>query len=138
MIGEKDKGRGLLFDSDKHQKPSTSKGEKVKKYSVSGPRRPERNCEHRILDIIAQELPENPFIITKLIQMYADCDDVNYARHLFDELPQPNVFAWTALVSFFSGNGYVCNNFLALPMEMLGLMRLGGFQPDIVTFNTEI
>nr|GME14952.1 pentatricopeptide repeat-containing protein DOT4, chloroplastic-like [Ipomoea batatas] len=29
--------------------------------------------------------------------MYADCDDVNYARHLFDELPQPNVFAWTAL-----------------------------------------
>nr|GMC62313.1 hypothetical protein Iba_chr02cCG2700 [Ipomoea batatas] len=51
MIGEKDKGRGLLFDSDKHQKPSTSKGEKVKKYSVSGPRRPERNCEHRILDV---------------------------------------------------------------------------------------
>nr|GMC62312.1 pentatricopeptide repeat-containing protein DOT4, chloroplastic-like [Ipomoea batatas] len=56
------------------------------------------------------ELPENPFIITKLIQMYADCDDVNSARHLFDELPQPNVFAWTALVSFFSGNGlfYEC------------------------------
>lgn len=164
--------------------------------------------------------------------MYADCDDVNSARHLFDELPQPNVFAWTALVSFFSRNGlfyecvstycemkvkgvlpdkyvfprvlrtcslysclevgvqvhkdvivsgaernvhvgnslidmyskcgdlrsgrlvfdlmmerdllswnsmisgYVCNSFLGLAMEMLGLMRMEGFEPDIVTFNT--
>ncbi|XP_031121574.1 pentatricopeptide repeat-containing protein At5g39350-like [Ipomoea triloba] len=181
--------------------------------------------------IIVHGVAENPFIITKLIQMYADCGDVHSAYHLFDELPQPNVFAWTALLSFFSRNGlfyecvstycemkvegilpdkyvfprvlracslfsclevgvqvhkdvvvcgveqnvhvgnslidmysrcgdlrssrlvfdlmierdllswnsmisgYVCNNFLALAMEMLGLMRMAGFQPDIVTFN---
>ncbi|XP_019185217.1 PREDICTED: pentatricopeptide repeat-containing protein At1g03540-like [Ipomoea nil] len=60
--------------------------------------------------IIVHGVAENPFIITKLFQMYGDCDDVSSARHLFDELPQPNVFAWTALLSFFSRNGlfYEC------------------------------
>lgn len=37
--------------------------------------------------------------------MYADCGDLCSAQALFDKLPQPNVFAWTAVLGFYSRNG---------------------------------
>ncbi|XP_022896397.1 pentatricopeptide repeat-containing protein DOT4, chloroplastic-like [Olea europaea var. sylvestris] len=55
--------------------------------------------------IIIQGLHHNPFVITKLILFYADCNDIETSRILFDRLPQPNVFAWTSLISFYSRNG---------------------------------
>ncbi|VFQ97906.1 unnamed protein product [Cuscuta campestris] len=184
------------------------------------------------LQIVMHGFSEDSFVITKLIQMYLDCDDISSARHLFVELPPQNVFAWTALISFFSRNGlfyeclstyhemkhkgvlpdefvfprvlracslhsclefgvkvhkdvivggyegnvhvgnslvdmyskcgdirggrlvfdlmmerdlfswnsiisgYVCNNLLCLAVETLNLMRMEGFEPDIVTYNT--
>ncbi|KAK2657445.1 hypothetical protein Ddye_010497 [Dipteronia dyeriana] len=42
----------------------------------------------------------NPFMITKLVQMYTDCDDLVSASNLFDRMPQPNVFAWTSFLKF--------------------------------------
>lgn len=42
---------------------------------------------------------------TKLVQMYADCNNITTAILLFDKLPQPNVFTWTAILSFYSRNG---------------------------------
>ncbi|CAH9101922.1 unnamed protein product [Cuscuta europaea] len=182
--------------------------------------------------IIVHGLSGNSFFATKLIQMYADCDDISSALHLFDQLAEPNIFAWTSMISFFSRNtlsyecvityakmkrsgvmpdkfifprvlracslcscleigtqvhkdiivsgsgrdmhvgnslidmyskcgdlhkgrlvfdlmvekdlcswnaiisGYVCNDFLAKAVELWGLMRIEGFEPDIFTFNT--
>lgn len=37
--------------------------------------------------------------------MYSDCNDLESAKTLFVKLPQPNVFAWTSLLSFYSRNG---------------------------------
>ncbi|KAF3438936.1 hypothetical protein FNV43_RR17211 [Rhamnella rubrinervis] len=48
---------------------------------------------------------ENPFLVTKLVQMYADCDHLSSARILFDQLSQPNVFAWTSIIGFYSRHG---------------------------------
>ncbi|KAK3042267.1 hypothetical protein RJ639_001862 [Escallonia herrerae] len=42
---------------------------------------------------------------TKLVQTYADCNEIASARHLFDKMLQRNVFAWTALISFHSRSG---------------------------------
>ncbi|KAK1363823.1 Pentatricopeptide repeat-containing protein [Heracleum sosnowskyi] len=36
--------------------------------------------------------------------MYADCNDILSAHHLFDHLSHPNVFAWTAMLAFYSRN----------------------------------
>ncbi|PSS21295.1 Pentatricopeptide repeat-containing protein [Actinidia chinensis var. chinensis] len=182
--------------------------------------------------IIVHGLDHNPFMTTKLLQMYADCEDFKSAHLLFDELPHPNVFAWTAILAFYSRNGmsgeclgfygemkwrgvvadgyvfpkvlracaqsgdlkmgtqvhkdvvtcgaelkvqvcnslidmyskcgdvesarrvfgrmverdllswnsmtsgYVCNGFFRLAVDLLGSMRLEGFEPDLVTWNT--
>ncbi|KAK9162980.1 hypothetical protein Syun_003882 [Stephania yunnanensis] len=69
------------------------------------------------------------FMATKMIQMYAECNDLFSARVLFDELPHKNVFAWTAIFTFYSRNG--------LYEECLngyGEMRLQGVGPDAYVF----
>lgn len=55
--------------------------------------------------IILHGFASSPHLKTKLVQMYADCDDFNTACHLFSKLPQPNVFAWTAILSLYERNG---------------------------------
>ncbi|WOH10099.1 hypothetical protein DCAR_0729560 [Daucus carota subsp. sativus] len=55
--------------------------------------------------IITHGLHQNPFMATKLVQMYADCNNIISAHHVFDQLSHPNVFAWTAMLAFYSRNG---------------------------------
>ena len=55
--------------------------------------------------IIINGLQQNYFMSTKLVQMYADCNQIEIALLLFDKLSEPNVFAWTAIISFYSRNG---------------------------------
>ncbi|PKA49143.1 Pentatricopeptide repeat-containing protein [Apostasia shenzhenica] len=45
------------------------------------------------------------YFTTKLLQLYADAGDLPAALHLFDELPQPNIFAWTAVIAYHSRSG---------------------------------
>ncbi|TMW85134.1 hypothetical protein EJD97_023715 [Solanum chilense] len=54
--------------------------------------------------VIVHGQSHNPFIITKLIQIYTERDDIKYAQNLFVKLSQRNVFAWTAMISYFSRN----------------------------------
>ncbi|MCE0481208.1 hypothetical protein HAX54_038769 [Datura stramonium] len=54
--------------------------------------------------IIIHGQSHNPFIITKLIQVYAERDDIKSAQNLFAVLSQRNVFAWTAIIAYFSRN----------------------------------
>lgn len=55
--------------------------------------------------IIQCQLGQNPFLVTKLVQMYAGCDDFASTRKLFGELSEPNVFAWTAILGFYLRHG---------------------------------
>lgn len=55
--------------------------------------------------VVVNGFRENQFVSTKLVQMYADCDDIRSAHEIFDRLSIPNVFAWTACLSFFLRNG---------------------------------
>ncbi|XP_057969568.1 pentatricopeptide repeat-containing protein At3g09040, mitochondrial-like [Malania oleifera] len=79
--------------------------------------------------IILRGLGHDHFMVTKLVQMYAGCDDFRSAHVLFDELSQPNVFAWTAILAFYSRNG--------MPRECIwtyGEMQLKGIVPDNYVF----
>lgn len=55
--------------------------------------------------VVIHGLQINTFMSTKLLQLYADCDDIQSALKLFDVLSEPNVFAWTSILSFFARNG---------------------------------
>lgn len=79
--------------------------------------------------IILNGLHQNPFFGTKLSQMYADCDDLDSAQFLVSRLPQPNVFALTAILGFYSRH--------RLTQECIrayGELRLMGVVPDGYVF----
>ncbi|KAF5185113.1 Pentatricopeptide repeat-containing protein [Thalictrum thalictroides] len=61
--------------------------------------------------------------------MYADCNDLVFALHLFDKLPQPNVFAWTAILGYYSRNGMYKDC-----LETYSEMRVQGVRPDRYVF----
>ncbi|KAF7828741.1 pentatricopeptide repeat-containing protein [Senna tora] len=79
--------------------------------------------------IILNGLHQNPFFATKLIQMYADCDDLHSAQFLIPKLPQPNVFAFTAILGFYSRHRLTeeC-------IRTYGELRLMGVVPDGYVF----
>ncbi|XP_010263222.1 PREDICTED: pentatricopeptide repeat-containing protein DOT4, chloroplastic-like [Nelumbo nucifera] len=79
--------------------------------------------------IILHELAFDPFTVTKLVQMYAACNDLISARILFDELPRPNVFAWTSIISFYSRNGMFKEC-----VRTYNEMKLQGIGPDGYVF----
>lgn len=40
----------------------------------------------------------NPFVETKLVSMYAKCGYLDEARRVFDEMPERNLFTWSAMI----------------------------------------
>lgn len=79
--------------------------------------------------IIQDGSGENPFVVTKLVQMYADCDHLLSARILFDQLSQPNVFAWTSIIGFYSRHGMYQES-----VRTYAEMILKGVLPDEYVF----
>ncbi|EOX91375.1 hypothetical protein QUC31_003086 [Theobroma cacao] len=79
--------------------------------------------------IISNGSHQNTFIITKLVQMYADCDDLVSANKLFDRLPQPNVFSWTAILGLYSRHGMYRKC-----IESYCEMKMSGVLPDGFVF----
>lgn len=85
-----------------------------------------KRTHHKIL---INQLQSDSFLITKLLQCYADCNDFLTARKLFDELPSPNVFAWTSILALYNRHG--------LPRECLEMycrMKIEGVVPDKYVF----
>ncbi|KAF3777362.1 Pentatricopeptide repeat-containing protein [Nymphaea thermarum] len=60
------------------------------------------------------------FIINKLLRRCSQLRNVPYARQLFDEIPQPNVFLWTALIHGHVENG-MYEEALLLHRSMVGV-----------------
>ncbi|XP_061351002.1 pentatricopeptide repeat-containing protein At5g39350-like [Gastrolobium bilobum] len=71
----------------------------------------------------------NPFFATKLIQIYADCDDLHSAQLLLHQVSQPNVFAFTSILGFYSRHGltHQC-------IETYAELRFKGVLPDGYVF----
>ncbi|XP_004495951.1 pentatricopeptide repeat-containing protein At3g62890 [Cicer arietinum] len=43
-------------------------------------------------------LSDDPFVQTSLINMYSSCGSVPFAHRVFDEIPQPDVSSWNAII----------------------------------------
>ncbi|XP_075104391.1 pentatricopeptide repeat-containing protein At1g74630-like [Nicotiana tabacum] len=66
------------------------------------------------------------FVGTTLVSMYGECGFVVFARKVFDEMNEPNVVAWNAIITaYFRGN------------DLSGADRLFGLIPcrDLTTWN---
>lgn len=73
-------------------------------------------------------LKGNPTLVTSLVDMYAKCGCVDTARSLFDQMPQRDVVAWSAMISGYSQSSR-CKEALSLFHEM----QKANVEPNEVT-----
>ncbi|CAI9086972.1 OLC1v1020917C1 [Oldenlandia corymbosa var. corymbosa] len=50
--------------------------------------------------------PDNNFVQTKLVQMYARCGHLDDAVQVFEEMPVRSLYAWIAIMNMFLDNGF--------------------------------
>ncbi|XP_022154217.1 pentatricopeptide repeat-containing protein At1g59720, chloroplastic/mitochondrial-like, partial [Momordica charantia] len=68
------------------------------------------------------------FVQTALVNFYGKCEEIGVARKVFDEMPERNLVAWTAMISGHTRVGAV-NEAMGLFREM----QKAGVGPDAVT-----
>ncbi|XP_077246272.1 pentatricopeptide repeat (PPR) superfamily protein [Tasmannia lanceolata] len=70
------------------------------------------------------------YVGSALIDMYAKCGRIGYARHVFNTMPSKNVVSWNAIVG-----GYAMHGKAEEAMEVFQLMKSSGQKPDFITFT---
>uniref|UniRef100_A0A7N0RGH7 DYW domain-containing protein n=1 Tax=Kalanchoe fedtschenkoi TaxID=63787 RepID=A0A7N0RGH7_KALFE len=79
--------------------------------------------------IIKEKLEMNVYVSTALIDMYAKCGSISYARQLFDSMPDKNVVTWNAMIS-----GYGLHGHGQEAVTLLNEMSASRVLPTEVTF----
>ena len=72
---------------------------------------------------------QNGFLMTKFVNVSSDLGYIWYARKVFDEFTDPNVFCWNAIV-----RAYSRHNMFGDAIEMYSRMQAMGVSPDCFTF----
>ncbi|EOY04173.1 Mitochondrial editing factor 22 [Theobroma cacao] len=75
--------------------------------------------------LVLLDIHQNGFLITKLINSAVNLGEISYARKVFDEFPDPDVFLWNAIV-----RGYSKCNMFANAIEMYSRMQVLWVSPD--------
>lgn len=83
--------------------------------------------------VIVSGLGENLFVKTSLLNFYTKCREIEMGRKVFDEMPERNVVAWSAMIGGYAKLGMVNEAF-----EMFREMQMGGVEPDEVTMVSVI
>ncbi|KAK6128240.1 hypothetical protein DH2020_038013 [Rehmannia glutinosa] len=65
---------------------------------------------------------------TALINLYARCGKVEYARKLFDEMPKPNIEYWNTMI-----HAYIENGLAREALNLLDQIKFREIKPDEVT-----
>jgi len=81
--------------------------------------------------IVLKGITVNQFVLSGLVDMYAKCGDLVYARLVFEGYIERNIFCWNAMISGFAINGK-CEEVL----EFFGRMEDSNIRPDATTFLT--
>ncbi|OVA14619.1 Pentatricopeptide repeat [Macleaya cordata] len=68
------------------------------------------------------------FVGNTAIHIYSSCGDLDSARKVFDEMSNPNVVTWNAVIS-----GYVQNGLADEGLRVFDLMWLEGIKPNDIT-----
>ncbi|KAI4337912.1 hypothetical protein L6164_016276 [Bauhinia variegata] len=73
----------------------------------------------------------SPFILSGLINMYAQCGDLINARLIFEEFNDRNIYCWNAMLS-----GFAINRKCHEVLELFRRMEDSNVSPDGITFLT--
>lgn len=83
--------------------------------------------------IIQSGLESDSFLRSNLIDMYAKCGNLGYARQVFDQMPERDVIVWNSMIAGYAQHGH-SNEALILFLQM----QLEGVEADEVTFSSII
>eukprot|EP01018_Ginkgo_biloba_P008781 Gb_27830 [translate_table: standard] len=81
--------------------------------------------------IITSGIEQNVLLGTKLVTMYARCGSIEDARLVFDEMPERNLFSWTAMIG-----GYVKHGHFDKALALYYQMKHVGSKPDTFIFTS--
>ncbi|KAL9688283.1 hypothetical protein QQ045_032703 [Rhodiola kirilowii] len=79
--------------------------------------------------IETEKIDLNERVLTALIDMYAKCGNLKEACRLFKEIPCPDVFPYSALITGLASHGQGHE-----ALEVFQKMKAGNVQPDHITF----
>ncbi|CAL5439008.1 unnamed protein product [Camellia sinensis] len=71
------------------------------------------------------------FVQNALVSMYGACGEVDYARKLFDKMPEKDAVTWNSMIS-----GYASKGMWGEAFELFEGMRMEGIELNIITWNT--
>eukprot|EP01018_Ginkgo_biloba_P012014 Gb_13369 [translate_table: standard] len=71
----------------------------------------------------------NVFTGSALVDMYAKCGSIEYARRVFDKMPEQDTVSWTGMIS-----GYAQNGLGDEALKLFSQMQQVCIKPDQVTF----
>ncbi|XP_057829850.2 putative pentatricopeptide repeat-containing protein At3g23330 [Cryptomeria japonica] len=83
--------------------------------------------------VIKSGFQSNVFAGSALIDMYSKCLNIDYARKVFDQVPEKNAVLWNTMIS-----GYAYNGHTDQALELFHEMNLTGMTPDAITWNAII
>ncbi|XP_073039080.1 pentatricopeptide repeat-containing protein At4g04370 [Primulina eburnea] len=81
--------------------------------------------------LIVSGYSSDPYISSSLINFYAKLKNSQYARRVFDMMPQRNIVPWTAIIGCYSRAGDMENAFF-----LYNSMQYEGVQPSSITILT--
>ncbi|XP_057861380.2 pentatricopeptide repeat-containing protein At2g13600-like [Cryptomeria japonica] len=79
--------------------------------------------------VIRSGFQSDIFVASALVDMYAKCGEIDYARKMFDEMPQKDVVSWNSMIA-----GYVQNGNLDEALQFFQATP----QRDVASWNTMI
>ncbi|XP_058097219.1 pentatricopeptide repeat-containing protein At1g05750, chloroplastic [Magnolia sinica] len=77
-----------------------------------------------------RDFSENMRLSNSLIDMYARCGCINFARQVFNKMPKRSLVSWNSIIVGFAINGHAED-----ALEHFSLMQKAGFKPDGVSFT---
>lgn len=80
------------------------------------------------VQLLVLGLQESGFLVTKLVNIASNLGYIWYARKVFDEFKEPDVFLWNAII-----RGYSKHNMFVEAIEMYSRMQVLGISPDCFT-----
>ncbi|KAM0843841.1 hypothetical protein ACQ4PT_057444 [Festuca glaucescens] len=75
-----------------------------------------------------KHIPKNPFVLNGLVDMYAKCGDLAYARQIFDNMQRRNTECWNSMISALASHGQS-----DVAIQLFSQMECSKQKPDGVT-----
>ncbi|XP_071720453.1 pentatricopeptide repeat-containing protein CRR2, chloroplastic [Rutidosis leptorrhynchoides] len=80
--------------------------------------------------LIDDGFDKDPFLATKLIDMYSELGSIEYARQVFDEMPNRTIYVWNAFFQALTLAGHGLDVF-----SLFSCMNTDGIKPDRFTYT---